>query len=345
MITIREIAKQMGVCPMTVSNALNHRKGVSKEKAERIRDYAKKMGWSGSYMAAALSSGKTKTIGLLLRIGVYNPFYAKLLDGLCRKFFEKGYHVLPVIADRGYEEQEEALQWLAQFKVEALIIGPFGFIQDYQALAKAFQPFDNILAVDATENLPCDHIGVDAYRGARLLMEHLKANGHSRVGYIGAVKHDIERTWAHTRYSGFIDAADDLDMEIRTQWTCRAHPNEDPFNQEDFDTSLTRVLTSGDRPSAWICHNDEYAMRGILLAKELGLSVPEEASFVGFDNTPFSRFTSPPLTTIGFNLEKYVTLIVDHSLKRIETPAKPGEIFRRMLDPILHQRSSVANIS
>jgi LacI family transcriptional regulator len=345
MITIREIASHMGVCPMTVSNALNDRKGVSKEKAEKIKKYAKKMGWSGSYMAAALSSGKTRTIGLLLRLGVYNSFYAKLLDGLCRGFYEKGYHVLPVIADRDYEEQEEALQWLAKFKVEALIIGPFGFVQDYQALSKALQPFNNILAVDATENLPCDHIGVDAYNGALMLMEHLKSNGHQRVGYIGAVQHDIDRPWVKTRYTGFIEAAKAQGIQIHPEWIFRAHPNEDPFNQENFDSAIATVLTSQNRPTALVCHNDEYAMRGMLLAKELGLSVPEDISFVSFDNIPFSRFISPPLTTIGFNLEKYVELIVEHCLQRIETPAQAGEIFRKMLDPILHQRASVADIS
>lgn len=347
MITIREIAKQMGVCPMTVSNALNDRKGVSKQKAEKIKAYARQMGWSGSHMAAALSSGKTKTIGLVLRLGVYNAWYAEVFDGLCRGFYEKGYHVLPVIADRDYQEQIEALHWLARFKVEALIIGPLAFIQDYQALEEPLRNFENILVFDAVEAAPCDHIGVDAYRGARLLIEHLKEKGHQRIGYIGAVAHDMDRHWIRTRYAGFIDTTRELNCDVRPEWILRVHPNEDPFHQEDlkFEEAFRKAMTGKERPTAWVCHADEYALRGILQASQLKLRVPEDVSFAGFDNSPFSRFTTPPLTTIGFNIKQYIQIIVEHCLQRIDAPAQPGDIFRTMMDPILRERDSVADIS
>jgi DNA-binding LacI/PurR family transcriptional regulator len=347
MINIREIATHMGVCPMTVSNALNNRKGVGKEKADQIRAYAKKMGWSGSHMAAALSSGKTKTIGLLLRIGVYNAWYSEIFDGLCRGFYERGYHVLPVIADRDYEEQAKALQWLSRFKVEALVIGPLGFIQDYQALEIPLRNFKNILAFDTVEASPCDHIGVDAYKGARILVEHLMAQGHRRIGYIGAVAYDLQHLWIRTRYAGFIDAMRELQGEFRPEWALRIHPNADPFQQEDlhFDEAFTTVMTAANHPTAWICHADEYALRGIFQTSQLGLRVPEDVSFAGFDNSPFSRFTHPPLTTIGFNMQAYIKTIINHCLERIEHPATPGDLFRQMLEPVLHQRASVARIN
>lgn len=73
---------------------------------------------------------------------------------------------------------------------------------------------------------------------------------------------------------------------------------------------LEKVLRTEQRPTALLCHNDNYAMLALKVADRLGLRVPEQLSLIGFDDQTGAWLTTPELTTVRFNLENYVAEIV-----------------------------------
>ena len=86
--TLVEIAQHFKVSPVTVSNALNRKKGVSPDKAEAIRRYAGEVGFRPSYLAKSLLSGRTSLVGLCLRAEPTNPWYISLIGSIQNHLFK-----------------------------------------------------------------------------------------------------------------------------------------------------------------------------------------------------------------------------------------------------------------
>jgi DNA-binding LacI/PurR family transcriptional regulator len=85
------------------------------------------------------------------------------------------------------------------------------------------------------------------------------------------------------------------------------------------------ILTLPERPTSLFCSNDEMALGAIQAAKELGLSVPEDLSIVGFDDVPLSRIVTPNLTTVRQPTQELAQLatraLIGHVEGRGRTPS------------------------
>jgi LacI family transcriptional regulator len=97
-------------------------------------------------------------------------------------------------------------------------------------------------------------------------------------------------------------------------------------------------MISGALPTAVICANDESAAGAIHAAHELGLSLPRDMTIVGFDDAPFARLLSPPLTTISQAIDTMASRAVDLLVDVIKTVERPYETVK----PRLVIRSSAA---
>ena len=107
--TISEIAREFNVSPVTVSNALNRRKGVAPELADRIRDYARRNGYQPSYLAKSLLKGHTSLVGLCLRAAPSDPWFAGLVNALQNRLFAQGLYLNTIIAHQLDLSEEETI--------------------------------------------------------------------------------------------------------------------------------------------------------------------------------------------------------------------------------------------
>ncbi|NLX03633.1 MAG: LacI family transcriptional regulator [Phycisphaerae bacterium] len=345
MVTISDISRQFGVSPMTVSNALNNRKGVSADKAAAIRDYAQRMGYRPAYMARSLLRGKTDMIGLCLRDTPEDPWLAGLIHRIQEGLHQAGYHLNLIIAHDGLEHQRWAIDRFKEFRVDAAIVGPLGFRQQYDALAERLAGLPCALAFDAIEPLPIDHVKLDTHAGAKLAVDHLVSRGHRTIGLLNTNSNERDRPLLPTRHTGFIEAMARHGLEVRQEWIlCLADPYADP------EQPLREFLASGrPQPSAWFCHNDWHAAHAVRVLQEFDLNVPRDVSIVGFDNQPVAELILPGITSIGFDVAVYARRIVEMVVAGVARTRdggrdRQGAVRQFQLAPYLIERHSVADL-
>ncbi len=339
--TLNEIAKVFGVSPVTVSNALNKRKNVSPDKAKAISRYAEKIGYQPSLLAQSLLRGQTHIIGLLLKESPEDPWNSAILNRLQEKLWSKGYHLSMFVATDGHERLVDGVKFLAQLKVDALIIGPMGFSNEFKMVAPLLGSFPYVSVFDTVEHLQVDNVKIDAYSAAQMAVDHLVENGHHNIGMLGVISHEITLPDLKTRYSGFVDTLRRHGLEVRDEWIFE----ESSDNQLNVER-LKENIRNGDLPTAFFCHTDHVAAQAIKLFHEHNIKVPDDISIIGVNNLPIAEMMIPGITSISFNIDHYVDKLVELTMNNVSSKSsgKSQRAVRYLETPSLIKRGSVKNI-
>lgn len=307
---ICEIARKFNVSSVTVSNALNHRKGVAEKLAREIRSYAESAGYRPNYMARSLLSGRTGIVGICLCVPPSTPWYGELLCRLQLRLSEANLYAITMVLDpfrRDARERNEswALNFFNQIKAEAVLLGPCDQSR-YGVVAKEYLATEKLVIFDSLEPLPCSHLMLDLSGGTEQAMQYLYDAGHRRIGYFGLNAFDRECSSPFTRFAAYRKFLETRNLIYNTATVI---PAEDAVPTPETGMLLKKVLCGNNRPTALLCHNDNFATLALKVANELGFKVPEQLSVFGFDDQAGAWLTTPALTTVRFNLENYVNEI------------------------------------
>jgi LacI family transcriptional regulator len=348
-VTISDIAKAFDVSAMTVSKALNRKPGVSPEKADAIRMYAKQMGYRPSHAARSLLKGRTHTVGICIREGQHaKPWGYPWLYGLMREIGlalkPHNMHAQTCLAPGGIKECRQAIEHFMEIGVESLVIGPLGALEEYHQLADLLAHCPHALAFDAVDDLPIDHVKWNTYQGGQLLAKHLADLGHKKILVLGVSERELNNPHLHVQLNGLRDAARILGLEIAPDHLIRL------FEVEDIPRVLGEVYSKAGAPTAVFCHNDWVAMHAIQSLTQMGLNVPCDVSVTGFDDLPMAQITTPALTSVGYDLKTYARkiaqIVVDRVSDRFDTSNGDADLppmIRWELEPQLCVRHSTAN--
>ena len=332
--TIVEIARHFNVSPVTVSNALNYKKGVSPDKAQIIRRYAGEVGFRPSYLAKSLLSGRTGLVGLCLRAEPTNPWYISLIGKIQNHLFRQDLYLNTIIAhqaDLGEEAARERVLWTVDFfeqiKAEAIIVGPMDS-RHWEQMAPHLASRANTVIFGCVEKTGRASVALDVADGIRQGLGFLTANGHRNIGYIGVNRFEEENPHLTSRYSCFLQYLQEHHLPLVDHWLVRWR---DLDRSELVVQELRMLLASGrELPDAFFCHDDNFAAMTIRTLAEFNLRVPDDISLIGFDNQPISGWTLPGITTIGFDLDHYAEKLTDFILAEIDARrngGSTGELF------------------
>ncbi len=349
MVTLKEIANAFGVSPITVSNALNNKAGVSPDKARAIKKYAERIGYRPAYMARSLIRGRTHMIGMCVRENITDPWTAGLLRKIQHILQDNDFYLNVIMADDGIEKQQKSLLFFRELRVEGVIIGPLGLIEEYNALREQILYHKNVIAFDAVEDLPINCVKLDLYSGVQKALEYVLKMGHKNIGYIGVSEIEIKFPSLKSRLMGFVDFLKSNRLPIREEWLV--------CNNKDWNIVKERlanlIKSNKELPTVWFCHNDVLAAKTISLFYEFGLRVPEDVSIIGFDNQPISQWVPPGIMSVGYDLDEYAKIIANMVINGIPSKEKQhgndmsdilSEPRSYILPPIIFERKSVKKI-
>ena len=327
--TIKELARQLGVSTATVSRALSQPELVASETRSRVLAAAKACGYQPDAIARSLRTGRTQSIGLIVS-DITNPFYATVVRAIENVARPRGYSVIICNADENPQREEEALALLASKQVAGIIHASTGAnLAALEALRARGIP---LVDLDRASGLSgVDAVLVDNALGARLAVGHLISLGHRRIATIAGPQ---SLTTGRERLDGFLAAMRSAGLPVPPEFvhTC-------DFQAESAELAAAEMLSLPHPPSALFVANNAMMAGAFAAIRERGVRVPEDLSTVSFDDVQWAKYIEPPLTVIAQPAEIIGAMAAELVFRRIGGEKRP---LRRVLDPVLIVRGSTA---
>ena len=296
MSSIRDVAKQAGVSPATVSRILNNNTlyKTTAETRERVLKAVADLNYKplvrNTRQSPVISSPQGMNVGCLLAStkGKYSdPFYLDILEGFETEFERLGGFVSFVRTEHDLENSG-VLRALLSAGLDGLVM--MRPLSD-ALFTKLRGAIPHIVGIDIG-HMPIDNIEYDHPRVSRMAVEYLYGKGYRRIGFIGAGVGPATLKKSR-RFRSWRETMTDLELEIRPEWI---------IDCEWDDALCMRLLEKTYRtaglPDAFYAASDLMAIAAMREFSLLGLKVPGDIAIIGMSNIEMSRYTNPPLTTI-----------------------------------------------
>jgi LacI family transcriptional regulator, galactose operon repressor len=286
-VTMHEVARHVGVSPMTVSRVLSGDPKVRDTTRQRVQLAMKQLGYSPNSAARNLASASSVHIGLLYN----NPsaaFLDEVLVGVLEHSSQAGSQI--VVEKCGTRGERAIVERLARGGVGGVILTPP--MSDSKSVCEALRaaklPF-----VAVASGLPVIgglSVRINDFEAAAAMTKYLVSLGHSRIGFIaGTPKHVA----SSQRYGGYVAALHEAGQLVATELVEHGE-----YSYRSGLEAAQRLLGLAQRPTAIFASNDDMAAAAIAMAHRNRLDVPAEISIVGFDDTRLATTIWPALTTI-----------------------------------------------
>jgi LacI family transcriptional regulator len=280
--TIADVAGRAGVSLATVSRVMNGNLSVDQALADRVRAAAQELNYSASPLARSLVLGKTNTIAVIVP-DLGNPTFHGVLRGLSRAAARDGYHVL--IADSAESVSDERILAVeTRRRCDGVVLcAPRMAEADLQPLLEELKPV--VLVNRDAESSSTPVVAAD-YRAALLeLLDLLYGFGHRSLVFLAGAPQSASNARRLSAVHDFLDDHPDVGIQVLPCGVSFA----------DGYEAAERVLAAS--ATGVLAFNDLVAMGLMSALNERGVSVPGQISVVGFDDIPFARYLTPPLTT------------------------------------------------
>jgi LacI family transcriptional regulator len=297
LVSIKQIATDIGVSAATVSNALTGKGRVSAGMIDRIRDRADKLGYRPSIAARALKTGKTGILGLVMP-DLTNPLFPRIAQTLSLAAEQHGLGILIGDSRGSADEQSEALRRLVDRGVDGLLVVP------QKGTSPDQMPVPVVIintASDPRNSVSADHTG-----GGALVARHITDLGHKNVVILGG---DPVSEVQRDRIAG-MESALPSDVIAEVFWG-------DPGI-----TDIPACIAKG--ATAVMATSDLLALQVLTELTRAEYSVPRDVSLTGFDDLSLASIMHPALTTVAQDVEQMAERAINILTAMIGNEKEPG---------------------
>lgn len=315
-IRLRDAAALAGVSEATVSRVMNAKSGVSPRTHERVVRVLAELGYAPQALRPTLHAG---AVGLIVP-ELDNPIFPKFVASVEARLLASGYLCVLCCATRVGATEDDYLDSLVGRRVAGVIVisGRHADVRaDHTIYDEITRRGIGLVTINGSmEASGVPSVATDDHAATVTAHRHLHALGHERIGLLigprcyTPVLRKIAGFEAAVAASGV--AVDD-DMIAETIFTL-----------DGGFTGAQRLFDAG--ATAIVAASDMMALGAIRAARERGLTVPDDVSVVGFDDTELMRYTDPPLTTVHQPVSRIVDYAVDVLLAQMQDqPFDRGE--------------------
>lgn len=290
--SIKDVAKVAGVSVSTVSRSFTRPDLVSAKTRDRVLEIAERLNFSLSRSAAALKSGRSLRVAVLMSGHIRLWFTASVLEGLNEVLSANGYD-MSVFQISSIEERKEFFDMLpVRRNADAVIVVSFDIDNDEtKQLASVDVP---IVGINSAE--PADHgfdaaVNIDDTQGCMLSSRHLINLGHRSIAYISTDREVSLSFSVSDRFTSFMSCCREAGIEPQVI-VCKVDANGD----YQIGDVVTQIMSLPNMPTAIACQEDGIALPLIFQLERSGLAVPEDVSVIGYDDSFYTKDIG--LTTI-----------------------------------------------
>jgi LacI family transcriptional regulator len=315
-VTLKQVAERAGVSPAAASAALSGRRGttrVSAETAEMVRKAATELGYEPSALARSLAGRQSRVLALATPYAAAfwdgNPFNQAIIYGATEAAARLSYNLmLNTRLNHAWQEWDVA-SLMGDRADGVLVVAPGRDQPILQALAAAGYP--TVAAVCDPVDCPVTCVNAADAEGAHAAVTFLARLGHRRIAYL--MGPEVLAT-SLTRRAGYEQGLQDAGLEPEPHLVAQASAE-----QGGGFRAAVRVLAQQPRPTALLAFNDLMARGAIEAAQQMGISVPEQLSVVGFDNAEFAPTMHPALTTVHYPAREIAAQALECLARMLQT--------------------------
>ena len=290
--TMKDIARELGISVSTVSRALKDSPRISAERRAMIQQYAREHNFTPNMLAESLRHSKVQPIKL---IGVIIPefthfYFSSVLAGIEEEASARGYLIMVAQSGESYEREVRICQSFYENKVCGIIVSQAKDTHRYDHFERLMEAGVPLVFYDRIcTGVNASRVVVDDYMGAFNAVTHLVETGCKRIAFYGSAPTlEISKN----RFNGYKDALLKHGLKFDESITriCDNHADAE---------AITPELLEGEHvPDGFFAVNDDTAIGILYTAKRMGFRVPDDISICGFTNGQRAVACDPMLTTV-----------------------------------------------
>lgn len=295
-VTMRDVAREAGVSPMTVSRALKADSSVNAKTRKEVQDVADKLGYVYDTTAQAFRAQRSGFLALTLP-SINNANFATTHKALTASLAETDLQLLLGITNYDVIREEQMVRQLLARRPDAIILTGGTHTQTTRRLLEvASIPVFEMWDIPAN---PLGHvIGFSNSDAMSLIVRHLAETGRRRLGFVGASPDTDAR--GHERRLGTIQTARELGLPKIADIQLGPAP---------VTMSSGSALATDHRDAlrdldAIVCVSDPVAFGAVTALQSLGISIPDDIAVTGFGDFEISRISRPSITTLDVSAEQ-----------------------------------------
>lgn len=336
-VTIKSIAEELGISFSTVSKSLNGNPNINAETRALVEKTAKEMGYAPNLFARGLRTNSTKTIAVIFN-DIENPVLTYIFKTISVTMAKHGYTTLICDSQFDVDAERASIQAALSRMTDCVIIAPATTDQsNVEALLES--DAKTIVFDRARPAADCHFIDVDYAYGGYVAAGELLSKGHRDILVI---TEPLDYPFSTYYVSGIRKAFKEYDVPFRDDYLRFVHSS--------LESSCAIVLSLWDRKkhafqfpfTAAMCFGDNFALGVYKAAAQLGLSIPDDLSVVGFDDNDICDFATPSLTSVHLPRERMAQTCIDLLEADLLSSYQAGHSFS--LSPHLVRRASVKDL-
>lgn len=331
-VTIKDIARELGISPSTVSRALKDHPDISSYTKKAVKELADRLSYQPNAIALSLKHSKSFTLGIIIPETVHF-FFSSVISGIEDVAYGAGYNIMICQSNELYSRERSNANMLYSNRVDGLLISLSKETENLDHIR--FFKNNNIPVVffdRGTDLLNCDQVIIDDYAAAFNIVDYMAKRGYKNIIHLAAPQ-NLEIGFK--RKKGFEDALIKNGLLFDEAKVIFADKFEEAF------INVSHIIEKGIIPDGIFAVNDLTALGAMRALKKYNLNIPVDVGVAGFGNGQNALLTDPPLTTINQNGYKMGKKAAEIILKRIAEGAENCKAKNHFIETELVIRESL----
>ncbi len=288
-ITIKDIARILGISPSTVSRALKDHPDINTHTKKAVNELAIKLKYQPNAVALSLKNSRSNTIGVIIP-EIVHYFFSSVISGIEDVASRKGYTVIICQSNESFEREVANTKALLSHRVDGILISisketnSFDHFVNLQEGGIPLVFFDRIAPDIVADQVINDDINA-SYKATR----HLIETGRNRIAHFAGPQSLVI---GRDRLQGYLNALTEAGLPIDNRLIIEA----DTF--EKARNTVMEMLDAGIVPDGIFAVNDMTAIGAMQTIQKRGYKIPADISIVGFSDGYLSGITDPHLSSV-----------------------------------------------
>ena len=338
-VTIKDIAKELGLSTSTVSRALRDSYEISADTKKLVVECAERLNYRPNPIALSLKEKRSRSIGVIV-CEIANSFFSQSINGIESVAYSNGYNIIISQSHENYEREVSDLNFLSSRSVDGLIISVSAETKNFDHITRMHNRGLPIVLFDRiNEDISTHKVTVNNFKGAFDGTMHLIKNGFKKIGCIVNPAH---LSITKERIGGYQQALSEAGIPFDESLV--KYTKYGGVIYEEVEVAVNELLALTPRPEAIIGLSDKLTVGALKALQANGIKVPQDVALIGFSNSELTELLSPSLSIIRQPAFEMGALATQRLISLIESKRPTKDFIKEVLDPELIVRMSSVKV-